>query len=525
MFSSSGVLNATGYQNKLAPDTVLVIFGSAMGPTSLATGPGSNYPTSLAGTSITFTPAAGGAAINAKMVYSIAGQIAGLLPSSITPGTYAVRVTYNGVSSAPQNATVVARSFGIATANSAGTGTAQATIGNVNGGLSLTRFTSGSVAFGGFNWTLTPAHPGDTLVLWGTGGGADPANDTGGTSGDQTAAGNFMVNVGGRQIRPLYAGASSGYPGLWQINFTLPADITPDCFASVQVSAGGELSNTVRIPIAAAGQTACSDPDLSPEMLAKLDAGADIVFAAFGLYRARSTTLNATAEAASGFVARYKAAKFALTYSRPRFGYCRVYDRTYPVNGLDPASPEAALDAGAALPLSGPGLPQASSLGRLPAGPLAPAYAYVPSRPFEAGLYTLTGNGGSQVGPFSVSTNFPANFTVTNWDSVTAIDRTRTLTLNWTATGASFVIFVVGTTQRVGSSLHLVTIECGPIPADSGTYSIPPDALAYLTPGSATVSVQAVNQARFTAPLVGGGQTDMGGFEAHLGIEKSIPVQ
>jgi uncharacterized protein (TIGR03437 family) len=125
---------------------------------------------------------------------------------------------------------VVARSFGIATANSAGNGTAQATIGNVNQGLSLTRFTTGSVAFGGYTWTLTPAHPGDTLVFWGTGGGANQANDAGGTSGDQTAAGKFVVNVGGTAITPLYAGAVSGDPSLWQINFTLPSTVAPNCF-------------------------------------------------------------------------------------------------------------------------------------------------------------------------------------------------------------------------------------------------------------------------------------------------------
>src|SRR5262249_16134579 len=139
----------------------------------------------LAGTSVTFTPVGGGNAITAKMVYTLAGQIAGVLPSSTAPGTYAVRVTNNGVASAPQNVTVVARSFGIASANSAGSGTAQATIGNVNSGISLTRFNAGSVSFNGLTWTLAPAHAGDTLVLWGTGGGADAANDTGGTSGDQ----------------------------------------------------------------------------------------------------------------------------------------------------------------------------------------------------------------------------------------------------------------------------------------------------------------------------------------------------
>src|SRR5204863_10199932 len=113
---------------------------------------------------------------------------AALLPSTMPPGVYSMQITYNSLSSSTQNVTVVARSLGIATANSAGTGVAQATIGNINGGVSLTRFTTGSVAFNGLNWTLSPSHPGDTLVFWGTGGGADIANDTGGTSGDQTAA-------------------------------------------------------------------------------------------------------------------------------------------------------------------------------------------------------------------------------------------------------------------------------------------------------------------------------------------------
>src|ERR1700681_3182671 len=120
--STGGIVNASGYQNQLAPDTVFVIFGSGLGPAAIATASGPNYPASVGGTSVTFTPASGGTAIAAKMVYSVAGQIGGLLPSSISPGTYAVTVTYNGQTSRPQNVTVVSRSFGIATVNSAGTG-------------------------------------------------------------------------------------------------------------------------------------------------------------------------------------------------------------------------------------------------------------------------------------------------------------------------------------------------------------------------------------------------------------------
>ena len=261
--SSNGILNASGYQTQIAPGTVFVIFGSALGPATIQTASGPTYPTVLAGTSVTFTPTGGGTPIDARIVYTLASQVAGILPSSIPPGSYAVTVTYNARTSPPQNAVVVARSFGIATSNSAGTGEAQATIGNVNGGISLVRQTSGSVSFGGYTWTLSPAHPGDTLVLWGTGGGADPANDTGGTSGDQTAIGKFSVDVAGTPIVPLYAGTSSGYAGLWQINFALPLSIQPDCATGIQVSAGGQLSNRVTIAIAQAGQTSCPLPNLN----------------------------------------------------------------------------------------------------------------------------------------------------------------------------------------------------------------------------------------------------------------------
>ena len=256
----TSVKNATGYQTKVTPGSVFVVFGSNLGPNDIVVASSTNYPSALAGTSATFTPVGGGAAITARIYYSLNIQVAGLLPSTIPLGTYEVRVTYNGVTSPPANVTVVARSFGIATADSSGSGPAQATNGAVNGGISLVRYTSGSVSFGGFTWVLGPAHGGDILVLWGTGGGADLANDSGGSSGDQRAAGNFFVMVGGQQVTPEYAGTSFGYPGLWQVNFRLPLNITPNCSTAVQVSAGGELSNQATVAIAAAGQNVCPNP-------------------------------------------------------------------------------------------------------------------------------------------------------------------------------------------------------------------------------------------------------------------------
>jgi len=524
--TKGGIVNALGYQATLAPDTVFVIFGNNLGPSALVAGT-PNYQTSLGGTSITFTPTGGGPAISAKMVYTIASQVAALLPSSITPGEYNVQVTYQTLTSAPQTVTVAARSFGIATSNSAGSGTAQATIGNVNGGLSLTRFTSGSTAFGGYTWTLTPAHPGDTIVLWGTGGGADAANDAGGTSGDQTAAGNFQVTIGGRQLAPEYAGASSGYPGLWQINFQLPPDIAPDCFATAQVSAGGNLGNAVNIPIAAAGAQACSDTSTPAEALGKLDAGSNLVLAAFAIAK---LTSSVTQETASGSVFSFSPAEWITLNSGPLFGDCRVYDRTYPIGGKDPGAPDRNLDAGAKLPLAGPNLAGGSGLGAT-ATAAGPVYlASLTAGTLTGGAYTLSGTGGTEVGSFSTSTGFPASFTITNWDSITAINRDSPLTFNWSGSGFDNVAVVLSTAVVAGGLQHLTTINCT-IPAASGAYSIPAAALAYLSavPASGTsfgtLSFQGTTTGRFTANLVKGGQTDLGLFGANLGVAKNVAVQ
>ncbi|MEP7366104.1 MAG: hypothetical protein ABI972_22830 [Acidobacteriota bacterium] len=530
---SGSILNASGYQNKLAPDTVFVIFGSGMGPGSIVLGSAPDYATMLAGTSVSFTPAAGGAPVAARMVYAVAGQVAGLLPSSITPGAYAVRVTYNGAASAPQNVTVVARSFGIATVNSAGSGPAQATIGDVNNGLSLVRFTTGSVSFNGYDWKLTPSHGGDTLVFWGTGGGADAANDTGGTSGDQSKAGGFSVNLGGRTITPLYAGASAGYPGLWQLNFTIPADIAPDCYTPAAVTAGGETSNLVTIAIAAAGQTACTDPNLSAATLAKLDSGGEIIGGAFGLVHSDnvSGTVSTTQEFANGAIYRWTASQWATGAPlRPALGQCGVYDRIV-TNGIDASvGPAGELDAGARLPLSGPNLTLGAAMVRSVTGGFGPYYQLnLTTTSYAAGgTYMLSGPGGAEVGPWAaVSTRMPDSFSLTNLSAIGPVDHTKALTLNWTGAGFDHLLIDVDSSVLLGAGrTRSVTITCD-APAAPGSFTIPAGLMNVL-PASAigAMGVYAQpNPGLFKADLTAGGQIDFGSVAAERGVSKSFAVQ
>ncbi len=543
VIKTGGIVNVSGYQPTLAPGVVFVIFGSNMGPSSIATAQAPNYPAILGGTSVTFTPAGGtGAPVAANMVYSVAGQIAGLLPSSTTPGAYNVSVTYNSQPSAPQKVTVVPRSFGIASANSDGNGTAQATIGNVNGGISLTRFTPGSVAFGGYTWTLTPAHPGDTLVLWGTGGGADPRNDTGGTSGDQTAAGNFVVNVGGTPITPLYAGAASGYPGLWQINFTLPSTITPGCFAATQVSAGGVLSNTVTLPIAAAGQTSCSAPGFSQTTLNNLSNGGNVVFAGLSLGRITTYTNGAgtATDLIGGPFSRFSAAEWLQEFAGPSIGPCGVLDESYAPGAKEPTAPDAFLDAGPSLAISGPGANGPVTPVVSPTGPV-----YINKPPGFAltlgGSYTLSGSGGTQVGPFSVTASMPASFAVSNLGALTSINRSQPLTVNWTGTGFDQVLIRIQSGLLTAASNHLTVLSCA-VPAAPGTFTVPAAALAYLLPANGAgsigqfsvttatdngglVAAEASSGSNAIIPLVPAGQVDFGGFAAFLAVVQSVTIQ
>ena len=130
----------------------------------------------------------------------------------------------------------------------------------------------------------------------------------------------------------------------------------------MQVSAGGELSNTVVIPIADPAQSSCVDPNTPTSILAKLDAGANITFGAFALAKIGPANAGPFQETASGSVFSYSPAEWITLNSGPIFGSCRLYDRTYPAGGLDPATPDAFLDAGPTLSLAGPNVPAGTVL-------------------------------------------------------------------------------------------------------------------------------------------------------------------
>ncbi|MBI2686398.1 MAG: hypothetical protein HYX27_08785 [Acidobacteria bacterium] len=551
---NNSVVNANSYLPDIARGSWFVIFGSRMGPAALAIASGAPFPPELSGTRVTFTPAAGGTAIDARLWYTSADQLAALLPSSAVAGDYDVRVVFNNQMSPPRRVRVVERNFGFATVEQNGSGPAQATNANLNNGASLVRFTTGSIGFNNLNWQYRPAYPGETLILWGTGLGPDTQSDvTGGTSGDQTAAGNIRVIVGDAEIVPAYAGRSSGSPGLDQINFTLPAGVTRGCTVSLQVRAGGRLSNFGSLAIANSGQAQCTHPVLTESQLRRLDQGGTLTAGGLGISKLRLKatlpglgSLETMNEDTNGAFSRYSISQIAdANFSIVQVGACMSFRRTGDIGAINAGTVSQTLNAGSQLTLNGPNvsnraLPNqqnryAATLFSSGIGGGATGNPTV-----TQGAYTITGPGGPDIGPFTASVNFPGTFEWTNEASLPAvIPRNRNLALTWTGGGDGLVVALgfAGTQvsgQPVSGTYDVAGFVCT-VQASAGTLTVPSSAMQRLPQVSGDVTAGVIGtlalyaipdasrgQGTFTAPLTAGGTIDLGFFQYAAGTLKLV---
>jgi uncharacterized protein (TIGR03437 family) len=549
--AANGVLNASSYQADIARGSWFVVFGTNMGPATLVSAPSVPFPTELSGSRVSFTPAAGGAALEARLWYTSAGQLAGLLPSTAAAGDYDVRVVFNNQTSAPRRVRVVERNFGFATAASNGAGPAQATNANLNNGLSLVRFTTGSLG----DYQHRPAYPGETLVLWGTGLGPDAQSDvSGGTSGDQTAAGSVRVLVGGVEHTPGYAGRSNGSPGLDQINFTLLSNVARGCTVSLQVRAGGRLSNLGSIAIANSGEAECTHPTLTRTQLQNLDRGGTIT--AGSLFLSKTTlrltvpglgSFDSVTELAGGGFSRFNISQIGdANFSLIQVGACTVIRRTGDPATIATGVLPQTLNAGNQLTLNGPNVSNRALPNQMntysatlyQSGFMGVGGTGSPT--LTQGQYTITGPGGPDVGAFTAMINFPGAFTWTNESAVPAvIPRSQNLPITWTGGGDGLVSIIGFGGARVGgtdtSPIVDATVFTCTAQASAGAFSVPSSVLQQLPQVSAdplsgafgNLSVFATpdasrGQGIFNAPLTAGGNVDFAYFYYSVGSSKLV---
>ncbi len=543
--SSLGVVNASSNTSDVARGSWFVVYGTGLGPASIVVASGAPHPSQLSSTQVTFTPAAGGAQVSALLWYTLSTQVAAMLPSSTPAGAYDVKVTYNGQTSAAQRVAVVERNFGFATQAQNGLGPAQATY----GGLDLNRFTTGQID----KWATRPAKVGDVIVLWGTGLGADSASDTtGGTSGDQTSAAQVKVMVDNVEVTPAYAGRSNGSPGLDQINFTVPSGVSPNCFATLYVKAGGRISNFGSLAIAAAGQSACPSSSLTSAQLTQLDQGATLTIGTLSLSKLGLKvtvpvlgTIDQTSESASGSFARYSISDVATSnFAFTQTGSCFVSKRVGTTGDIVSGALPTALDAGTKLTLNGP---NASNIALPGTAGVYGATLYnsgfsgigASGTPTIAqGSYTIAGTGGANIGAFSANLTVPGTFTWSNQSSIAnPVPRNAPLNVTWTG-GTSGLVAITGmsgtaTGGTATNPTYDATVFVCIAPASAGSFTVPSSVLTQLPQASSdvtsattsgallVVAVPDPSQGSFTAPLVGGGTLDHGYFTYSIGSMKT----
>ena len=483
----TAVLDGAAYTSNVAQGAVFVIKGTGLSGAGYVTSEAPLYPTTLNNVRIAFTAVTGGTVVNALMVYTYnldgVNQLAAVLPSTAPVGAYDVRVTNGAISSAAFRTSVVARKPGVITANGGGTGPAQATL---SGQLILQRNTDlGKIGI----FDTRPARPGERVDLWGTGVGPDLAADTGGTSGDQTAAAQIRVLVDGTEVTPLYAGRSQGFPGLDQIVFLLPANITLSCNNTIQVRAGGVLSNIVTIatstgntcpaPPAGGGGGSSTNPTQT-EINAWIARGS-YTGGSVGLVRSTSyvTTDSPGASGATAVTTITKSDSFSALFSRtggadlgkslrgelppgfpnlsPAPGDCFVFTIAALVNPY-PNLTFVGLDAGPQITSNGPNGTQLA----LRQNHQVSGFSYnapgVPNTYLSPGRYSLGGSGGADVGPFAGSLDIVPDLLVSNNpDEFKLINRSAGTSIRWTGGEPSTVLTIAGRSAAVNSQTGSVS--------------------------------------------------------------------
>ncbi len=455
----------------IAPGSIFLIQGQNLSSNFMpvlqsSAAPG--LPQTLNQTSLSVT--VNGVTTIPALYYASSTGVAAVLPSTTPVGTGNLTVSYNG-SSAIVNIQVVPSAVGLDTLYGNGAGAAVITDSKFNV-LGLTN----------------SAMPGQTIILWGSGLGADTSNDDRTYPQKQNNLTNIPIEVyiGGISANVLYRGRSE-YPGLDQINVVIPENVSPGCYVSVIVETGSVVSNSVTVPVNRQGG-ACSDPGLGlsgtqlHSLAAKGNTPVNSLAVAISQFTNSTGTRDDEAYVLSSSIS---SSEFGAGNHYASQGSCSVFE---PGLGFPLPAP---LDAGT-IQLTGPGgSVELSGQGgsyesALPSGTLT-------SSP---GTYTFAGSGGKDIGSFKASIDVEPSFALTNQTALATITRSQGGTLTWTGGFADGDVMVngVGATQ-IGS----INFYCH-APSAAGHLNIPPSILLALPPGGGKlIVINATAPQRFSA--------------------------
>jgi uncharacterized protein (TIGR03437 family) len=451
----TSALNAASYMLPDLPNagiargSMFVIFGQRLGPAAIQTVSSFPLPLQLGGTSVKVTVS--GTTVDAYMVYSLATQVAAILPSSTPQGSGTITVTFSGQTSAPAPIRVVNSAFGVFAVNQAGSG--PGIVQNVN-----------SESDRPVNALTRPARPGQTVILWGTGLGPTSANEAAGpVPGDLPIS--VEVFVGGRSATITYKGRSGCCAGIDQIVFTTPQDVS-GCYVPVVVKTGDVVSNFTTMSIGTGN--VCRDE-------ANLNISSAL---GTGNYSSGIVSLSRTAlkfsvpqlgdiesKTDSGFATftRFNLDQLLASSGRGSrqgdalaLGSCIVstFAGSSTTEPVDPIQPQV-LDAGPAISITGPkgtktmtrqtGGFYSAQLGGGTAIPIPGVPQQGEPEYLDPGSYSINnGSGGADVGAFTATINLTAPLTWANFNDISAVTRSAGQTITWTGGDPNGFVSIVG---------------------------------------------------------------------------------
>ncbi len=460
----------------IAQGAFFSLVGNGLGPSTPQLVSAYPLPTTqgLGGTTIQVK--VGSVTENCIMDYVSATQVNAILPSATPVGTATLTLSYQGGTSSI-TVQVLAANFAMDTLNGAGTGPGVVTDANYN-----------------VITMINPAHPGQTLILWGSGLGAVSGDETEPPKQVDLGTG-VQVFVENQAATVLYGGRGSS-PGLDQIDFTVPAGISGGCKTSIAVLVKGVTGNVTTMSIAPSGQTTCGENYgfLTTVNLQKAVSSGSLNVGGVSLSR-----VAAGNDALLGYFGNFPLNSLIRSYGGafgPSIGSCMAYE----VQGtslekalVDPIQPTYQ-DAGSDLVITGPA--GTKTIPKTSTGLFESDLAVAPAVYIEPGNYTVTnGTGGANVGSFNQALTVPSYIVPTNIPA--SINRGQNLTLNWTggsgSTLATIFLFngILDNPSTLQSSYVYIVCDAD---ASAGTFTVPSAILNLLpTNGYGTFTKQGVS--------------------------------